>query len=190
LKKNVSIALLLSVALLVVACTTPKNGASGVKKKVKEPAWVVSGSGIYESRDGKMFQGVGMANEYRSHSLLQAYSENRAKDDLKKVLEDFTAALKQGFVDSEKASGSDDSSDIYILELDLNVVRSATLDEAEVVELWLHPDGGKVYALVSVSLEKLMEIVKESKKLKKKFKTFVDDNAENIHEDLGKYLDN
>ena len=189
MKKNVYITLLLSVTLLLAACTTLKNGGSGVKKEVKEPVWVVSGSGIYESRDGKMFQGVGMANEYRSHSLLQAFSENRAKDDLKKVLEDFTAALTQGFMDSEKASGNDASSDIYILELDLDVVRSATLDEAEVVEQWLHPGGGKVYLLVSVSLEKFMEIVKGSKKLKKKFKTYVNDNAENLHEDLGKYLD-
>jgi hypothetical protein len=146
--------------------------------------WAVSGGGVYASRDGKMFHGVGMADEYKNLSLLQVFSENRAKDDLKKVLGDFGKSLVEGYLESEKSKGSDAPSDIYIIERDLLTVRSVVFDKAEFSEHWLHPKGGKGYSLVTIKFKDFIDVVKKSRFTNKKFKDFAYKHAEDVFDDL------
>lgn len=185
LRKNKFVALLL-VALLFAGCAAVKNNGSEDVQDVEEPLWAVKGSGVYETINGKVFQGVGLADEYRNLSLLQAFSENRAMEELSKVLEDYMAALMEGFMASETAMGRGASTDMYRINRAMNAVKSKTFGKAMVVERWRHPVGGKAYSLVRVSLDEFRELVKKSDKLDKKFKAYVKNNAGDIHEKLRK----
>ena len=185
MKKNKFVAALL-VALLFAGCASLKNDGSKGVQDVEEPLWVVKGSGANETLNIKVFQGVGLADEYRNLSLLQAFSEKRAMEELSKVLEDYTASLMEGFMASETAMGRGASTDRYRINRAMNAVKSKTFDKAMVVERWRHPVSGKAYSLVRVSLNEFRKLVKKAKKLDKKFKAYVKNNAGDIHEKLRK----
>jgi hypothetical protein len=174
----------LFVVVFLVGCAALKNDGSGGVRDVKKPRWVVKGSGAYVSKDGNVLQGIGMANEYKNRSLLQAYAENRAMDELRKVVQDYSDLLLKAFEASDEAKAISASLNMYRMNLAIKTVNNGTFEKAKVMEWWQHPETGEMYSLVRVGIQEFVELVEKSGRLNKEFKEYVQYNAGDIHKML------
>lgn len=98
--------------LSCVACASAPSGnrvavapsapsVSVAKQETSLPGWVQSGSGVMV-RDGvRVFYGVGAASGIKNPSLLRTSADNRARAELGKLFEVFSASLMKDFMDSQ-----------------------------------------------------------------------------------------
>ena len=65
-----------------------------------EPGWVSRGSASVTSGKRRVFYGVGAAGGIRNPALLRSTADNRARAELAKVFEVFSASLMKDYMDS------------------------------------------------------------------------------------------
>ena len=86
-RMHLVVALFLSAGLLY--------GCMGRSVIVSKPSWYQLQSGLYETAEGKLFYGIGQAGGVQSLTLLRATADNRARQELARVLEYYVDALAQ-----------------------------------------------------------------------------------------------
>ena len=130
-------------ALLLFVTSTIASG---------EPAWVTRGSGAFPS-DKKSFYGVGLANGLKNPALLRTTADNRARDELGKVFETFSASLMKDYMNS---SGDQN------VEQAIQTFRAGSMQGAEIVDRYLNADGVQ-YSLCKLDLDKAKELIGAAK---------------------------
>ena len=65
------------------------------------PSWVKQGSGLRSSAKGKVFYGVGSAGGIRNPALLRTTADNRARSELTKIFQVFSASLMKDYMASD-----------------------------------------------------------------------------------------
>lgn len=154
--------------MLAMACGGSKHGAapaaattsnkSAGPAHVREdgmPAWVARGGAAIAGPSGRVFYGVGAASGIRNPPLLRSTADNRARDDLAKIFEVFSASLMKDY----SASTGEQN-----VEQAIKTMSSAALSGVVIVDHYIGKDG-TMYALAELDLEKAMKAVKEAKEL-------------------------
>src|SRR5271154_6674525 len=110
--KNFSkISALLSMAaltILVAAC-----GPGTVKGPVaaQSPDWVNKGSGAFKDGGQGVFYGVGIAQGIRNRALSVTASDDRARAEIAKIMNDYVAVLSKDYMASTTAGDMSKSSE-------------------------------------------------------------------------------
>ena len=133
---------MLSTALLILSSVV----ASG------EPAWVARGSGAFPS-DKKSFYSVGVASGMKNPALLRTTADNRARAEMAKTFETFSASLMKDYMNSSGAQN---------VEAAVQTLSAGTLTGAEIVDRYLNSEGVQ-YSLCKLDLDRAKELAKDGK---------------------------
>lgn len=150
------------------------------------PAWVTKGSGAFGADKGKVFYGVGSASGIRNLSLLRSTADNRARNELAKVFEVYTASLMKDYMASTSAGDPKASSEEQHIEQAIKTVTSATLNGVEMVDHWQDPNTQEFFSLAKLDMAAFKDMLDKSKELNDKTKEYVRKNADRLHDQLEK----
>jgi hypothetical protein len=156
------------VAFAVIACsgtsrTVPASagttGASAVASAAVsapasgEPAWVSRGSAAFNNAGERAFYGVGAASGIRNPSLLRSTVDNRARAELAKVFEVFSASLMK---DYSASSGE------QAVEQAVKTFSGMSLEGVEIRDRYVARDG-TMYSLAVLDLATMGPAIAKAK---------------------------
>ena len=161
-------------ALIASACSQPQAEFEYPKPPAGEyPEWVYRGSGSF-NQDGKpVIAGVGMVGGIKNMPLARDTAGNRARAEIAKILEVYSASLMKDYAASTNAGG--ESSEEQHIEQAIKTFAAATLQGVTVPDYWYAPDG-TVYARAVLDFSLIPELARASE-LDAKVRDYVRDNA-------------
>ncbi|MBK8014142.1 MAG: LPP20 family lipoprotein [Deltaproteobacteria bacterium] len=181
------LALVLMVAAPMSACGggggTTQGQLTPHSQVVEYPEWVNKGSGAFGG-EKKVFYGVGSASGIRNHSLARSTADNRARAEISKVFETYTASLMKDYSASVTAGDFSASSEEQLVTQAIKTFSANTLNGVEVVDHWIHPTDGTIYALARLDIQGFMDQISKAKELNAKVKEAVQRAAERSFADL------
>ena len=177
------------VAFAQVACADGENTrregeAPAHLKGVDYPDWVLKGSGAFGNEGEKIFFGVGSVSGIRNHALARTTADNRARAEIAKVFEVYSASLMKDYMASTTAGDMESSSEEQHVEQVVKTFSAQTLSGVQVVDHWFHPVDGTVYALGRLDLDSFTNQLEKMKELNGKVRDYVRKNAERAFMDL------
>jgi len=178
--------LLLGLVLIAGCAGTKKITATTPIQELKAPEWVLKGSGAFGGERGKVFYGVASATGIKNYSLLRAAADNRARNDVAKIFQFYTASLMKDYMASTMAGDVKVTAEEQLVEQAIKTVTSMTLPGVEIVDHWQHPATGELYALARLDLGAFKDNFEKVKELDAKVKDYIRKNAERLHEELEK----
>ncbi len=177
----------LSMILLIVTagCAGTPKGPTPIQE-LKAPAWVIKGSGAFSGGKDKVFYGVGSSSGIRNPSLLRTTADNRARNEMAKIFETYTASLMKDYAASTTAGDFSKTSEEQHVEQAIKTVVSTTLNGVEIIDHWQNPENMDLYSLARLDLESFKDNLDKMKELNAKVRDYVRGNAEKLHEQLEK----
>jgi hypothetical protein len=171
-------------ALGLSACGSTKTAGDAPAnfQGIEYPEWVLKGSGAYGGDAGRVFYGVGSVTGIKNHALARTTADNRARADLAKVFETYSASLMKDYMASTMAG--DAVSEEQHVESVIKTFSAQTLSGVQVVDHWFHPGDGTVFALARLDLDSFTDNFEKMNELNGKVKEYVKKNAERAHMDL------
>ena len=182
-KKLFVLFITLSMGILLVAgcATSPKPSADPASMG---PAWVMKGGGAFDVEKGKVFYGVGIASGIKNKALLRQTADNRARAEIAKTMETYVATLAKDYMASTTAGDMSKSSEEQHVETALKTFSKTTLHGAAIVDRWMDPSDGSMYALCELDLFSFKDALDKYKELDKQVQDYVRENAEKLHGEM------
>ncbi|MBI5746317.1 MAG: LPP20 family lipoprotein [Nitrospirae bacterium] len=150
------------------------------------PQWALKGSGAFGGDKKRVLYGVGIGSGIKDLSLLRQAADNRARNELAKILEVYTSSLMRDYAASTTAGDTDVRSDEQHIESAVKTITSATISGIEIVDHWEHPENGDLFSLARLDIETFKQNLEHVKELNKEVRDFIRENAERLQEKLEK----
>lgn len=157
--------------VLVSACAGP-------------PAWVTKGSGAYNDKETKAFYGVGSVIGVQNEPLAWEAAENRARAELAKSFQTYTAYLMRDYAASTNAATFTKSAEEQNVERAIKTFAAVTLSGVRPVDRYKDEKTGTYYVLAKLDLKDMKEALEELKELNSQVRDFVRKNAERLFDRL------
>lgn len=167
------------------ASTKPMTAATPIQE-YQSPDWVRKGSGAFGADQGKVFYGVGSASAIQNPPLLRSTADNRARNELAKVFQIYTASLMKDYAVSTTAGTPGVSSEEQLVEQAIKTVSGMTLSGVEIVDHWQNPATGEYFSLARLDLAAFKGNLEKAKELDAKTKEYIRQNSDRLHEQLEK----
>ena len=129
------------------------------------------------------FYGVGSVSGIKNHALARNTADNRARAEITKIFETYSASLMKDYMASTTAGDMSASSEEQHVEQAIKTFSASTLSGVQIVDHWVHPDG-TWYALAQLDLESFTKNLQKMKELNAEVRDYVRKNAERVHMDL------
>ena len=148
----------------IVACSsTSKNifpnkiQEPSAETKILAPEWTTLTSGVYKDPSGKaVFYGLGSVNKEEMILDRKNLSEDRARDELTKVLTSYLERLAKEVSESNLNNSTTDlNRDRLGGSLDKGT--ATIMMEAEITNYWSNQVNGKVYSMAKLDLSRLTD---------------------------------
>lgn len=165
------------------AAATNEGQLSAGGPVVEYPEWVNKGSGAFGG-EKQVFYGVGSAGGIKNASLARSTADNRARAEISKVFEVYSASLMKDFQESVTAGDFSASSESQMVTSAIKTFSANTLNGVEVVDHWIHPTDGTIYSLARLDIVGFMDQIGKAKELNAKVKDMVKRSAEKAFADL------
>ena len=146
------------------------------------PDWVMKGGGAFGGERGKVFYGVGTANNIKNFMLLKETADNRAINDLAKSLNVYVSSLMKDYMASTSA-GDQASEEQHVERVQKTVVKQ-TLNGVMIVDRCHDKENGLFHSLARLDLDQFKDNVEKQAELSEKMKEYVKKNADKLHEQL------
>ncbi|MBI3995913.1 MAG: LPP20 family lipoprotein [Nitrospirae bacterium] len=152
------------------------------------PEWVTKGSGAFKDAGSKVFYGVGAVTGVRNRPLAQTSSENRARAEIAKIFETYTASLMKDYAASTTGggavTGASATSEEQYIEQAIKTFSSATLNGVMIIDHWTDPSDGTLYSLARLDLDSFQNSLDKIKELNSAVRDYVKKNAEKSFDGL------
>lgn len=149
------------------------------------PKWVAQGSGAMNSKGDKAFYGVGSINGiHQDESLAWDAAENRARAEIAKNFQTYTAYLMRDYGAATNANDFTKSSEEQNVERAIKTFSAVTLSGVRPVERYRDKDTGTYYVLAKLDLADVKNKLTESKELNAEVRDFVRKNADRLFDKL------
>lgn len=140
------------------------------------PGWVNRGSAAIIGETGRIFYGMGMAGGIKNPSLLRMTADNRARAEIAKQFEVFSASLMKDYMDS---TGDQQ------VEQAIKTLTKKSLKGSEIVDRYIDKDG-TMYALAQVDLKRVETVIKQAEELGAVKNHAEDGSLEKMFDQMGK----
>ncbi|MCC7202383.1 MAG: LPP20 family lipoprotein [Nitrospirae bacterium] len=167
-------------------------GMAGCAKKLpsvtKAPAWVTQGSAAFNDSGNRVFYGVGSVTGVKNKPLARTAAENRARAEIGKVFETYTASLMRDYMASTAGGAvvakDTATSEEQHIEQTVKTFSAVTLSGVMIADHWTDPADGTVYALARLDLSAFRNSLDKARELNSDVRDFVKKNAENAFDKL------
>ncbi len=179
--------ILTAIALPLAACSsnTETSVVHPHTPAVEHPDWVTRGSGAFGGDSNKkIFYGVSSSTGVRNPTLARTTADNRARDEISKIFEVYSASLMKDYQASTTAGDFTATSDEQHVESVVKTFTANHLSGIEVVDHWIHPVDGTIYSLAKLDMDGFAEQLASMKELDGKVKEQVKRAAEKAFSDL------
>src|SRR5574341_2060011 len=150
------------------------------------PTWVKKGSGPYNDKDARVFYGVGSILGIKNEPLAWDAAENRARAELAKNFETYTAYLMRDYAASTSAGDFTRSTEEQNVERAIKTFTAVTLNGVRPVDRYKDDKTGTYYVLAKMSLKDMQDAIEQSKELNSQVRDFVRKNSERLFDRLEK----
>ena len=175
-------------ALWLLALQVNFGCAFGLRNKATpgaqqlSPAWIVQGSGAFATNGRRQFYGVGHAVGIKNAALAKNTAENRARAEIARAIEVYSAWLMKNYLASIKLDTTGDPQ----LEADpvdqaIKALCAACLSQVQVVDHWVQPVDGSVYAMARLDVQAFVDSLVKIKDLSAQLRDYVRNNAADVH---------
>ncbi len=180
-----------SLILSTIVVTAIISGCATTKpiQEVEAPKWVIKGSGAFDSKNTRVFHGVGFASGVNNPSLLRTTSENRARNEIAKIFKVYVSSLMKDYVASTQDLKANSSSEEQHIEQVVKTITSETLTGVEIIDYWQDPNTGELFALAKLDLDAFENLINQTNQLNGKSKEYIRNHASLLHEELSKEVD-
>ena len=175
--------------LVGVAVAALAGCASKAALMPKEtPAWVIKGSGAFKDTGESVFYGVGAVIGVHNKPLAVTSAENRARAEVAKVFETYSASLMKDYAASTTGGAAitaeTPTSEEQHIEQTIKTFSAVTLSGVMIVDRWEDPKDGTIYSLARLNLKDFEAQVKKMQELNTGVKAYVKENAKKAFDDL------
>jgi hypothetical protein len=179
------LALYLSAAVSLAACSssTETSVVHPNTPEVDHPDWVTKGSGAFGG-DKKVLFGVASSTGIRNPTLARTTADNRARDEISKLIEVYSASLMKDYQASTTAGDFSATSEEQHVEQAIKTFTSNHLSGVEVIDHWIHPVDGTIYSLAQLDMDGFSDKLAGGGELNEKTKERVKRAAEKAFADL------
>lgn len=181
MRKSILIALALLVSLS--ACAHKQLNAP-VVPLAKSPAWVTQGSCTISESGQSVFYGVGSANGIANLALLKTTADNRARAELVKLFEVYSASLMKDYAAATMSGKADQVAEEQHVEQAIKTVASLSLRGVQIVEHWQDPKTGEYFARAKLDVQAFNNNLEQVKGLDAGVKASIKASAERLHTEL------
>lgn len=150
------------------------------------PKWVKQGSGPMNSKGDKAFYGVGSIIGVKNEPLAWDAAENRARAEIAKNFQTYTAYLMKDYAASTTANDFTKSTEEQNVERAIKTFSAVTLNGVRPVERYKDEESGTYYVLTKLDLKDVKSRLEESKELNAEVRDFVRKNADRLFDKLEK----
>lgn len=126
---------------------------AGPARAADLPQWVTRGSTAFNNAGERAFYGVGEASGIKNPALLRSTADNRARAELGKIFETFSASLMKDYMNS---SGEQN------VEQAVKTFSAMSLEGVEVRDRYIAKDGS-MYSLAVLDIEKVLPAIQKAK---------------------------
>jgi len=170
---------------LLASCASKK---SVIESSAEPPEWVIKGSRAFNDAGKGVFYGVGAVTGIHNKPLSISASENRARAEIAKIFETYTAALMKDYAASvtggKAVTQSSSTHEEQSVEQTIKTFSSATLSGVMIIDRWIDSSDGTVYSLARLNLDDFKNSVDTMKELNAEVRDHVKKNAEKSFDNL------
>jgi len=176
--------------VLVVLAVGMLAGCGGKQALMPKeaPAWVIKGSGAFKDSGEHAFYGVGAVTGINNKPLAVTSAENRARAEVAKVFETYSASLMKDYAASTTGGAAitaeTPTSEEQHIEQTIKTFSAVTLSGVMIVDRWEDPNNASIYSLARLDLKDFEDQVKKMQELNANVKAYVKENAERAFDDL------
>jgi hypothetical protein len=175
--------LLILPAILLACAGAPLRGG-------KMPDWVKEGNGAFRDAGEKVFYGVGAVVGIKNEPLARTSAENRARAEVAKIFETYTASLMKDYMASTTGGAAitaqSPAAEEQHVEQTIKTFSAATLSGVMIVDRWVDTGNDTHYALARLDLEKFKQSVDRMQELNAQVRDFIRKNADRSFDALAR----
>ena len=175
--------LVLMAAFLMTGCAGKTKDLS---RQTAKPDWVKKGSCAVKDGKDQAFYGVGSAWGIKNPSLMRTTSENRARAEISKVFNFYTASLVSDFQMSAMAGNVDKTTEEVHTEETMKIFTKAKLSGVMIIDHWMNRDTGQFFSLACMKLSEFEGFMKNAEELSETLRKRVLEHSEKAFEKLEK----
>jgi hypothetical protein len=172
-----------AVALFVSACSGSSASVNPTTASGEGPDWA-NQTGVRLDKKESIVYGVGIVSGIRNLSLARSTADNRARNEIAKFIEVYSASLMKDYQGSVTAGDFSATSEEQSVENAIKTVTVQTLNGVEIVDHWRDPVDGSIYALARMDLERFADFIDRHQELSAAVKAQVKKSAERALADL------
>lgn len=166
---------------LVVARPSRARDGADALEGITRPPWVQHGSGLATEDGGRVFFGVGSVSGIKNHALARTTAENRARAELAKLFEHFSATLVKDYMQLLSQNPALRSEEQHV-GLWIKTFSATTLSGVEIIDHWFGPVDGTIYALARLDLNRLVGSLDTLSQIEPAVREYVRKYAAALHE--------
>jgi hypothetical protein len=148
------------------------------------PNWVKEGSGVLNQDDTKSIYGVGAIVGVKNEPLAWEAAENRARAELAKTFQSYTAYLMQDYAASTTAGNFTKSTEEQNVERAVKTFTAITLNGVRPVDRYKDEDTASYYVLTKLSVEDMKAVLQQAEELDAEVRAYVQKNADRVFKQL------
>lgn len=150
------------------------------------PTWVKEGSGAYNKDGDKALYGVGSIVGVKNEPLAWDAAENRARAEIAKNFETYTAYLMRDYAASTNAADFSQSTEEQHVERAIKTFTATTLSGVRPIDRYKDEDTYSYYVLAKLSLYDMQRMLNQAQDLDAEVRDYVRENAERLFDELEK----
>ena len=186
MKKSHLITKLLSMALFALAIsacssTTKVESDLGLKGA---PDWVNEGTNILNSKDGRLFHGVGSSSPTGDMALQKSVADDRARAEVAKILSSYMDVVSNDYMSSAKAGGANVSEEAVSRQI--KAVTKVNLTGAKIIGSWRDPKTNVIYSIAELDMKQVKNTLSGTQEMNDDLRRYIETSADNIFDRIAK----
>lgn len=186
MKKLPAIAKLLSIALVafaISACSSTTTVESDLGLK-GAPDWVNKGTNILNSKDGRLFHGVGSASPMGDMALQKSVADDRARAEVARVLSSYLDVVSNDYMSSAKSGDTGVSEEAVSRQI--KNISKVNLAGAKIIGSWRDTKTNVIYSIAELDMNHVKSTLAGVQDMNADLKRYIETSADNIFDRVAK----
>jgi hypothetical protein len=170
-------------AFAISACssTTTVESDLGIKGA---PDWVNKGTNVLNSKDGRLFHGVGSASAMGDMALQKSVADDRARAEVARVLSSYLDVVSNDYMASAKSGDTGVSEEAVSRQI--KNLSKVNLAGAKIIGSWRDTKTNIIYSIAELDMNHVKSTLAGVQDMNADLKRYIETSADNIFDRVAK----